>query len=92
MTGVEYLNRRDLHPLWDGVRDPLREDVADAYEQGKADGYNEGFEAGRDNTIKEVCEWLEQNAYLYCDDIDTLHESALIGDFRYAMKVVHEIN
>lgn len=36
--------------------------------------------------VDEACEWLEQNAYHYCDDIDTLHESALIGDFRHAMK------
>lgn len=36
--------------------------------------------------INKACKWLEQNAYHYCDDIDTLHESALIGDFRYAMK------
>lgn len=46
MTGIEYLNCRDLHPLWDGVRDPIREDVADAYEQGKADGYHEGIDVG----------------------------------------------
>lgn len=36
--------------------------------------------------VDEAAEWLEQNAYHYCDDIDTLHESALIGDFRHAMK------
>lgn len=44
------------------------------------------YEAGRNDAIKEACEWLEHNAYLYCDDIDTLHESALIGDFRHVMK------
>ena len=44
------------------------------------------FELGRNNAINKACEWLEQNAYHYCDDIDTLHESALIGDFRHAMK------
>lgn len=43
------------------------------------------YEAGRNDAIKEACEWLEQNAYHYCDDIDTLHESALIGDFRHVM-------
>ena len=36
--------------------------------------------------LDKACEWLEQNAYHYCDDIDTLHESALIGDFRHVMK------
>ena len=36
--------------------------------------------------LDKACEWLEQNAYHYCDDIDTLHESALIGDFRHAMR------
>lgn len=44
------------------------------------------YEAGRNDAINEACEWLEQNAYHYCDDIDTLHESALIGDFRHTMK------
>lgn len=46
MTGFEYIGRRDLHPFWDGSRDPNREDVAEAYEQGKADGYHEGYDAG----------------------------------------------
>lgn len=41
---------------------------------------------GYSYAVDEACEWLEENAYHYCDDIDTLHESALIGDFRHAMK------
>ena len=44
------------------------------------------YERGYEDAIDKACEWLEQNAYHYCDDIDTLHESALIGDFRKAMK------
>ena len=36
--------------------------------------------------INKACEWLESNAYLYVDDIDQLHESALIGDFRLSME------
>lgn len=44
------------------------------------------WQSGYKEAIKKACEWLDQNAYHYCDDIDTLHESALIGDFRHAMK------
>ena len=36
--------------------------------------------------IDKACEWLESNAYLYVDDIDQLHESALIADFRLSME------
>lgn len=66
MTGIEYLERRDLHPFWDESRDPNREDVAEAYEQGKADGYNEGYDAGAtwaDENPKQV--WHDaQGEYL----------------------------
>lgn len=44
------------------------------------------WRSGYQAAIDKACEWLEHNAYLYCDDIDTLHESALIGDFRHVMK------
>lgn len=44
------------------------------------------WQSGYKEAIEKACEWLEQNAYHYCDDIDTLHESALIGDFRHVMK------
>jgi len=40
----------------------------------------------RKSKIDKACEWLEFNAHLYVDDIDQLHESALIGDFRKAME------
>ena len=36
--------------------------------------------------INKACEWLEFNAHLYVDDIDQLHESALIGEFRKGME------
>ena len=49
-------------------------------------GFIHGAEWADRTMIDKACEWLEQNAYHYCDDIDTLHESALIGDFRYVMK------
>ena len=44
------------------------------------------WRSGYKEAIENACEWLEQNAYHYCDDIDTLHESALIGDFRHVMR------
>ena len=36
--------------------------------------------------IDQACEWLEFNAEKYVDDIDAIHLSALIGDFKYAIK------
>lgn len=44
------------------------------------------FEASWDCAVEKACEWLESNAYLYVDDVDQLHESALIGDFKKAME------
>jgi hypothetical protein len=40
----------------------------------------------KQGVIDKACKWLEQHAYLYVDDIDKLHESALIGDFRLSME------
>ena len=55
-----------------------------------ADAHNDGLNMHikylKEELIDKACAWLEQNAYHYCDDIDALHESALIGDFRYAME------
>lgn len=76
MTGLEYIGRRDLHPLWDGVRDPIREDVADAYEQGKADGYHEGIDVGavladthpRWISVKEEMPKEDVFVLVVCDD------------------------
>ena len=45
-----------------------------------------GAEWGYNHAIERACEWLEYNGDLYCDDIDMLHLSALIGDFKYVMK------
>lgn len=55
------------------------------------DGTNDSIAMAVANKIKQgvvdkACEWLESNAYLYVDDIDQLHESALIGDFRKCME------
>lgn len=59
-----------LQMFEDGTNDSIAMDVANRIKQG---------------IIDKACEWLESNAYLYVDDIDQLHESALIGDFRHAM-------
>ena len=48
--------------------------------------YIAGGEYGYNYAVEKACEWLEQHAYLYVDDIDQLHESALIGDFRKCME------
>ena len=48
--------------------------------------FEAGCEHGYQYAIDKACEWLEFNAHLYVDDIDQLHESALIGDFRKAME------
>ena len=55
------------------------------------DGTNDSIAMAVANQIKQgvidkACEWLESNAYLYGDDIDQLHDSALIGDFRLSME------
>jgi hypothetical protein len=44
------------------------------------------FEASWDCAVDKACEWLENNAYLYVNDIDQINESALIGDFRGVME------
>lgn len=49
-------------------------------------GFIDGWDKADETMIEKACKWLENNAYLYVDDIDQLHESALIGDFRNAMK------
>jgi hypothetical protein len=57
-----------------------------AREMNRARPFEAGCEHGYQYAVKKACEWLERNAYLYVDDIDQLHESALIGDFRKAME------
>ena len=53
-----------------------------ANEMNRCKDYEAGAEYGYQYAVKKACEWLEKNSYLYVDDIDQLHESALIGDFR----------
>lgn len=48
--------------------------------------YEAGAEHGYQYAVKKACEWLENNAYLYVNDIDQINESALIGDFRGVME------
>ena len=69
--------------------------AADDYVEGEPDGAQKivgqvGFEFGAEYgfqyAIEKACEWLENNAYLYVNDIDQINESALIGDFRGVME------
>lgn len=69
--------------------------AADDYVEGEPDGAQKivgqvGFEAGAEYgyqyAVDKACEWLENNAYLYVNDIDQINESALIGDFRGVME------
>jgi len=53
-----------------------------AKEMNRTKSFEAGAEYGYQYAVKKACEWLERNSYLYVDDIDQLHESALIGDFR----------
>ena len=48
--------------------------------------FEKGCEYGYQYAIEKACEWLENNAYLYVNDIDQINESALIGDFRGVME------
>ena len=49
--------------------------------------FEAGCEYGYQYAVDKACEWLEQHAYLYVDDIDDqLHESELIADFRLSME------
>ena len=48
--------------------------------------FEKGCEYGYQYAVEKACEWLENNAYLYVNDIDQINESALIGDFRGVME------
>lgn len=48
--------------------------------------FEKGCEYGYQCAVEKACEWLENNAYLYVNDIDQINESALIGDFRGVME------
>lgn len=48
--------------------------------------FEAGAEYGYQYAVDKACEWLENNAYLYVNDIDQINESALIGDFRGVME------
>jgi len=62
-----------------GVNDPYAlKEIGEAHYQCAEYGYQ--------YAIEKACEWLENNAYLYVNDIDQINESALIGDFRGVME------
>ena len=55
-------------------------------EMNRCKDFEAGAEHGYQYAIEKACEWLENNAYLYVNDIDQINESALIGDFRGVME------
>jgi len=57
-----------------------------ANEMNRCKAYEAGAEYAYQYAVDKACEWLENNAYLYVNDIDQINESALIGDFRGVME------
>lgn len=48
--------------------------------------YLAGTEHGYQYAVEKACEWMENHADEYCDDIDNVHLSAMIGDLKYVLE------
>ena len=44
------------------------------------------YRTGYECAVAKTEEWLDENAYKYCDDIDNFHESAMIGDLKHVLE------
>lgn len=82
MTREDKLVERITYLTKIALGEELNKDFSEAILQAAIKAAKVGYSFA----VDEAAEWLDQNAYHYCDDIDTLHESALIGDFRHVMK------